>query len=178
MYPHLVSIYHGASKQLLPFCGNICYQINQIPLITAHKINYILMNGRGKKSVFNLNASNLGRWGTQGPLKPPSKTLLWTFLKGSREGLSVNHWDRRSEASPSPLCAGLWAPSALSIDVTRSGLRFCLEVTKGEAREESWSSVNYWVFITTFLTYGKKRQVRKGYCAIKRSERYAWIRDE
>ena len=152
MYPHLVSIYHGASKQLLSLCGNICYQINQIPLLTAHKINYILMNGRGEKSVFNLNASNLGRWGTQGPLKPPPKTLLWTFLKGSREGLSVNHWDRRSEASPSPLCAGLWAPSALSIDVTRSGLTFCLELTKGEAREEIWSSVNYRFFITISLT--------------------------
>ena len=89
MYPHLVSIYHGASKQLLPFCGNICYQINQIPLITAHKINYILMNGRGKKSVFNLNASNLGRWGTQGPLKPPQLIIQMRDLRAREKEMDL-----------------------------------------------------------------------------------------
>jgi len=42
-----------------------------------------------------------------------------------------------------------------------------LEVTEGEAREEIWSSANYRFFITTSLTYGKKRQVRKGIVQLK-----------
>ena len=36
------------------------------------------------------------------------------------------------------------------------------EITDGEAREEIWSFVNYFFFMSTSLIFGKKQQIRQG----------------
>ena len=75
-----------------------------------------------RKDAFNQNAGNLGRWWTQRPHKTTSQDSAqpWKLLKGNREVISVNHWNRGSELSPLPtacrLCAGLLTPCDLSLD--------------------------------------------------------------
>ena len=93
-------------------------------------------------------------WG-DGGLCPP-KTIsrdsaqAWKLLKENKEVISVNHWDRGSDSSPSPTACRL-------VNSSRSFFRcylvpqFVCEITKGEAREEIWSSVNYLFFISTSL---------------------------
>ena len=56
-----------------------------------------------------------------------------------------------------PLCAGLSAPHDLPL-----GVSLVHKITGGEAREEIWSSVNYF-FISTPLIYRKNRQARQGF---------------
>ena len=46
-------------------------------------------------------------------------------------------------------------------------MQFVWEIIEGEAKEEIWSSVNYLVFISASLVYGKKRQIRQGIVWLK-----------
>ena len=39
-------------------------------------------------------------------------------------------------------------------------MRFIHEITKGEAKEDNWSSANYLVLISTSLIYRKNQQIR------------------
>ena len=41
------------------------------------------------------------------------------------------------------------------------------ETTEGESREEIWSSVNYLLFVSTFLIYGKDQHLRQGIVWLK-----------
>ena len=61
----------------------------------------------------------------------------------------------------SGLCADLLTPCDLILDVILVTL-FIPKITEGEAKEEIWSSVNYFFQIPTSLIYGKNQQVRQG----------------
>ena len=121
-----------------------------------------------RKVAFNQNADNLKRWWTQCPPKTISKDSIqpWKLLKRKREVTSINHWGRRSESSPSPtacrlacrLVDFLWSSDAILFS------QFIHEMTEGEAREETWSSVNYLFFISTSLIYGKTNKLGKVLC--------------
>ena len=41
-------------------------------------------------------------------------------------------------------------------------IQFIHEITKGEAKEDNWSSANYLAFISTFMIYKKNQQISKG----------------
>ena len=60
-----------------------------------------------------------------------------------------------------PTVCRLLTPCDLPLD-TVLFTRFVPEITEGEVKEESWSSVNYWFFISPSLIYGKNWQVRQG----------------
>ena len=56
-----------------------------------------------RKIALNQNADNPGRWWTQYLPRPFLKVLLGhEFLKGKKEAILANHWDRRSELLPFP----------------------------------------------------------------------------
>ena len=40
-------------------------------------------------------------------------------------------------------------------------MQFIHEITKGEAKEDNWSSANYLVLISTSLIYRKNQQIRE-----------------
>ena len=101
---------------------------------------------------------------------PPGKSRSWNFLKSNREVMSVCHWDRRSEWLPFPsvcrLICRLLIPHDLLLDIFLF-TQFISEITKGEAKEETWSSVNYLFFISTSLIYGKNQKIRQGIVWLK-----------
>ena len=73
---------------------------------TAHHLhNQYSQMSVGRKGAFNQIAGNLERcWSQCSPKNHLQRffCLAKKVLKGSRKGTSVNHWDRRSESSPSP----------------------------------------------------------------------------
>ena len=82
-----------------------------------------------------------------------SSTQSGKFLKGKREVTSVDDLDWESGLLPSPtayrLCAGL---SMLSCSPS-----WFVRLLKGKLGKRSGHLVNYLVFISTTLTYGKNR---------------------
>ena len=58
-------------------------------------------------------------------------------------------------------CAGFWTSCDFSFG-TILFTQFVHEITGGEAREEIWPSVNYFVFTSTSLIYRKNQQIRQG----------------
>ena len=90
----------------------------------------------------------------------------WKVLKGKREVLSVNYWDRESELSliPHP---PLHARSSSSCGPSLDALSvpwFVLEITEGKAREEIWSTVNYFFFIFTSWICKRTNRLGKVLC--------------
>ena len=87
--------------------------------------------------------------------------LAVKVLKGNREVISVNHGDAgrgcQSGHHP-PLCADL-STCVFSSDAIFA--QFVCEITKGEAREDIWSSLHYLLFISTSLMYRKGQQIKQ-----------------
>lgn len=126
-----------------------------------------------KKGKGALIKGNLGRRWTQHPPKTSSKDSAWpwTLLKGPRKRISVDHWlnwGGRGVAIPhKPVCRLGGTSRSPSRCCHSLVTRFVQEITRGEASEEVWSSVNYFFFISTSLIYGRNQPVRQGIVWLK-----------
>ena len=106
------------------------------------------------KGGFNQNASNPGRWWTQCSLKTTSKDSAgpWNLLKENKEVISVNHWDRESESSPSPTVCRL-INSSWSSSCSHSLAKQFGRLLKGKLRKRSGHLfITYFSFILLWST--------------------------
>ena len=93
-------------------------------------------------------------------LASPKKTVSEDSVQSWKLLVSDNHWHRDSE-SLSPAVSRL-VISSRSYLVHSLITQFVQEITEGEAKGETWSSVNYLFFISISLIQGKNQQVRPG----------------
>ena len=122
------------------------------------------VNVRGERKVaFHQTASSLGRWWAQCLPQTTSEDSAWPrkLFKGERLVISVNHWDRGSELSPPPLCAGLSTTCDFPLDAVLF-TQFVHGITEREVRKRpghpliAYSSFLLLWFSERISTLGKK----------------------
>ena len=116
-----------------------------------------------KESCFNQKTGQSGeKVGSCPKTNSEDSAWPWKFLKGKREVISATEIGEQTH-SRLPLHAGLLTPRDLSFYAILF-TQFVCEITEGEAGEEICLSVNYLLFISTSLIYGKNygKKVRQG----------------